>query len=175
MKRPTSARVTISRRVGSSPASGSVLTAQSLLWIICPPHLSLPGPRQPFPPPAMVTSCQCGARGVPTHQRTLPCPDMPSDSRWAGGVPGGCGQGAVCFPALPPPSTPRGGKGHRPHFTGGKTEAQRGEAPRLPRPSGSEPHWELGGRPPRGTVHPRSSSGNSSHSSRLASEKQHPR
>ena len=30
VKRPTSAQVTISRYVGSSPASGSVLTAQSL-------------------------------------------------------------------------------------------------------------------------------------------------
>ena len=34
VKRPTSARVTISRSVSSSPASGSVLTARSLLRIL---------------------------------------------------------------------------------------------------------------------------------------------
>ena len=36
-----SAQVVISRFVGSSPASGSVPTARSLLWILCLP-LSLP-------------------------------------------------------------------------------------------------------------------------------------
>ena len=42
-KRPTSAQVMMSRFVGSSPASGSVLTARSLelLWILCLP-LSVP-------------------------------------------------------------------------------------------------------------------------------------
>ena len=45
VKRPTSAQVTISRSVSSSPTSGSVLTAQSLelLRIICLPlSLTLP-------------------------------------------------------------------------------------------------------------------------------------
>ena len=44
-ERPTSAPVTISQFVGSSPASGSVLTAQNLelLWILCLP-LSRPLP-----------------------------------------------------------------------------------------------------------------------------------
>ena len=43
VERPTSAQVMISRFVGSSPTSGSVLTAQSLelLWILCLP-LSVP-------------------------------------------------------------------------------------------------------------------------------------
>ena len=41
VKRPTSAQVTISRFVSSSPASGSALTAGSLLWILCLP-LSAP-------------------------------------------------------------------------------------------------------------------------------------
>ena len=36
VKRPTLARVTISRCVSSSPASGSVLTARSLLGILSP-------------------------------------------------------------------------------------------------------------------------------------------
>ena len=39
VKRPTSAQVMISQSVGSSPSSGSVLTAQSL-----EPALPLPGP-----------------------------------------------------------------------------------------------------------------------------------
>ena len=45
-KRPTSARVTISRFVGSSPTSGSVLTAQSLepKSDSVPPSLSDPSP-----------------------------------------------------------------------------------------------------------------------------------
>ena len=37
----TLAQVMISRLVGRSPISGSVLTARSLLWILCPP-LSAP-------------------------------------------------------------------------------------------------------------------------------------
>ena len=41
VKRPTSAQVMISRFVISSPASGSVLTAWSLLQILSPP-LSVP-------------------------------------------------------------------------------------------------------------------------------------
>ena len=40
--RPTSAQVIISRFVSWSPASGSVLTAQSLAWILCLPPLSAP-------------------------------------------------------------------------------------------------------------------------------------
>ena len=45
VKRPPSGQVMISQFVGLSPASGSVLTAQSLelLWILCLP-LSLPLP-----------------------------------------------------------------------------------------------------------------------------------
>ena len=45
VERPTSAQVMISRSVGSSPALGSVLTAQSLelLQVLCLP-LSLPLP-----------------------------------------------------------------------------------------------------------------------------------
>ena len=50
VKRPTSAQVMISQSVGSSPASGSVLTAQSLKpasdpvspSLSAPPPLSLP-------------------------------------------------------------------------------------------------------------------------------------
>ena len=46
VKRPTSAQVTISRSVGSSPASGSVLTARSLepASDSVSPSLSLPLP-----------------------------------------------------------------------------------------------------------------------------------
>ena len=46
VKRLTSAQVMISQSVGSSPASGSVLTPQSLelLWMLCL-RLSLPLPR----------------------------------------------------------------------------------------------------------------------------------
>ena len=46
VKQPTLAQVVISRFMGSSPLSGSVLTAQSLelLWILCLP-LSLPLPQ----------------------------------------------------------------------------------------------------------------------------------
>ena len=40
VKHPTLAQVMISQSVGSSPPSGSLLSAQSLLWIVCP-HLSL--------------------------------------------------------------------------------------------------------------------------------------
>ena len=44
VERPTSAQVTISRSVGSSPASGSVLTARSLepAWDSVSPSLSAP-------------------------------------------------------------------------------------------------------------------------------------
>ena len=44
LKHLTSAQVVISQLVGSSPAWGSVLTAWSLLWILCLP-LSLTLPR----------------------------------------------------------------------------------------------------------------------------------
>ena len=46
VKRPTSAQVTISRSVSSSPSSGSVLTAQSLepASDSVSPSLSLPSP-----------------------------------------------------------------------------------------------------------------------------------
>ena len=37
VKRPTSAQVMISQFLSSSPASGSLLSAQSPLWILCPP------------------------------------------------------------------------------------------------------------------------------------------
>ena len=44
-ERPTSAQVMVSQSVGSSPASGSVLTVRSLLQILCLPlSLSLPLP-----------------------------------------------------------------------------------------------------------------------------------
>ena len=43
VQRPASAQVTISRFVSSNPASGSLLSAQSLLRILCPP-LFLPLP-----------------------------------------------------------------------------------------------------------------------------------
>ena len=46
VKCPTSAQVTISRLVSSSPASGSPLSAQSLLRILCLPlSLPLPSPK----------------------------------------------------------------------------------------------------------------------------------
>ena len=44
----TSARVMISWFVGLSPASGSLLSAQSLLQIFCP-HLSAPPPLSLYP------------------------------------------------------------------------------------------------------------------------------
>ena len=44
VKRPTSAQVMILRFVSSSPASGSVGTTPSLLWILCPPPLSTSPP-----------------------------------------------------------------------------------------------------------------------------------
>ena len=51
VKPPTSAQVMISQFVSSSPTSGSLLSAQSLLQILCPP-LSLPLPcSHSLPPP----------------------------------------------------------------------------------------------------------------------------
>lgn len=79
----------------------------------------------------------CGVRVVCRGSHTLGDPallNVLSDSRPAGGKlgtaacaqPMAAGKEAVTFLDLP--STPGGGKYHQAHFTGGKTEAQRGEA-----------------------------------------------
>ena len=42
VKHPTSAQVTISGFLSSNPVQSSLLSAQSLLWILCSPSLSAP-------------------------------------------------------------------------------------------------------------------------------------
>ena len=74
VKRLSSAQVVISRFMGSSPTSGSMLTAQSLLQILCPS----PAPSLEAPPLKNTKSCG----GWPSFRRdggtfTLKeCPDV---------------------------------------------------------------------------------------------------
>ena len=105
VERPTWAQVTISRFVGSSPASGSVRTARSLLGILC---LPLPLPLRcsllPSLPPSLSVSFSVGDGGP----RGLSCRSQKVLPSWKtlGSPPGGvtvhpC-QARECGPAVPP-------------------------------------------------------------------------